>query len=152
VKVVLDFNLSAWIKGVEVDATSYEDAVSKLYQMSFEEILETGFSKDFTISDVDGQVIEKQVKVKVYDIEYDVEYGDESDYESPEAYIQFINSLPTALAVTLTVEPNDDLEELIADEILYFHKGKLLEHGPKTQVLDAPAMAETKQFLEFYGV
>jgi hypothetical protein len=119
VKVVLDFNLSAWIKGVEVDATSYEDAVSKLYQMSFEEILETGFSKDFTISDVDGQVIEKQVKVKVYDIEYDVEYGDESDYESPEAYIQFINSLPATLAVTLTVEPNDDLEELIADEILY---------------------------------
>lgn len=118
-KVVLDFNLSAWIKGVEVDATSYEDAVSKLYQMSFEEILETGFSKDFTISDVDGQVIEKQVKVKVYDIEYDIEYGDESDYESPEAYIQFINSLPTTLAVTLTVEPNDDLEELIADEILY---------------------------------
>lgn len=118
-KVVLDFNLSAWIKGVEVDAASYEDAVSKLYQMSFEEILETGFSKDFTISDVDGQVIEKQVKVKVYDIEYDVEYGDESDYESPEAYIQFINSLPTTLVVTLTVEPNDDLEELIADEILY---------------------------------
>lgn len=118
-KVVLDFNLSAWIKGVEVDATSYEDAVSKLYQMSFEEILETGFSKDFTISDVDGQVIEKQVKVKVYDVEYDVEYGDESDYESPEAYIQFINSLPTTLTVTLTVEPNDDLEELIADEILY---------------------------------
>ena len=27
-KVVLDFNLSAWIKGVEVDATSYEDAVA----------------------------------------------------------------------------------------------------------------------------
>lgn len=118
-KVVLDFNLNAWIKGVEVEATSYEDAVSKLHQMSLDEILETGFSKDFTISDVDGQVVEKQVKVKVYDIEYDVEYGDESDYESPEAYIQFINSLPTSLRVTVTVEPNDDIEELIADEILY---------------------------------
>ena len=118
-KVILDFNLSAWIQGVEVEATSYEDAVTKLHQMTFDELIETGFSKDFTISDVDGQVIEKQVKVKVYDIEYDVEYGDESDYESPEAYIQFINSLPTTLAVTLTVEPNDDLEELIADEILY---------------------------------
>jgi ABC-type phosphate transport system ATPase subunit len=40
----------------------------------------------------------------------------------------------------------------IADEVLYFHKGKLLEYGPKAQVLDAPAMAETKQFLEFYGI
>lgn len=115
-KVVLDFNLSAWIKGVEVEATSYEDAVAKLHQMTFDEIIETGFSKDFTISDVDGQVVEKQVKVKVYDIEYDVE---EDDYESPEAYIQFINSLPTTLRLNLTMEPDDDIEDLIADEILY---------------------------------
>ncbi len=40
----------------------------------------------------------------------------------------------------------------IADEVLYFHKGKLLEVGPKEQVLYAPAMAETRQFLEFYGI
>ena len=40
----------------------------------------------------------------------------------------------------------------IADEIWYFHKGKLLEAGPKEQVLCKPMMAETKQFLEFYGV
>ena len=40
----------------------------------------------------------------------------------------------------------------IADEVLYFHKGKLLESGPKDKVLFAPAMAETKRFLEFYGI
>ena len=40
----------------------------------------------------------------------------------------------------------------IADEVLYFHKGKLLESGPKEQVLLAPSIAETKQFLEFYGI
>ena len=40
----------------------------------------------------------------------------------------------------------------IADEVLYFHKGKLLETGPRDQVLYTPAMAETKQFLEFYGI
>lgn len=40
----------------------------------------------------------------------------------------------------------------IADEVLYFHKGCLLESGPKEQVLNAPAMEQTKQFLEFYGV
>lgn len=115
-KVILDFNLNAWIKGVEIEATSYEDAVAKLYQMSFDEILETGFSKDFTIDDVDGQVIEKQVKVKIYDIDYDV---DEDDYPSTEEYIKVINSLPTILTTTLTVEPNDLIEDLVADEILY---------------------------------
>lgn len=115
-KVVFDFNLNAWIKGVEVEATSYEDALSKLHQMTFDELIETGFSKDFTIEDVDGSIMERTVKVKVYDIEYDVE---EDNYESPEDYIQFINSLPTTLRLTLTVEPEDDLEDLIADEILY---------------------------------
>ena len=40
----------------------------------------------------------------------------------------------------------------IADEVWYFHKGKLLESGTKEQVLNSPERAETKQFLEFYGV
>ena len=40
----------------------------------------------------------------------------------------------------------------IADEVLYFHKGALLEYGPKEHVLDHPVKAETKQFLEFYGI
>ena len=40
----------------------------------------------------------------------------------------------------------------VADEVLYFHKGKLLESGPKEQVLYTPETSETRQFLEFYGV
>ena len=40
----------------------------------------------------------------------------------------------------------------IADEVLYFHKGKLLECGPASQVLEAPARPETKAFLDFYGI
>ena len=40
----------------------------------------------------------------------------------------------------------------IADEVLYFHKGSLLEFGPKEQLLYDPQKAETRQFLEFYGV
>ena len=40
----------------------------------------------------------------------------------------------------------------IADKVLYFHKGKLLEYGPKEIVLYKPEKDETRQFLEFYGV
>ena len=40
----------------------------------------------------------------------------------------------------------------IADEVWYFHKGKLLECGPKEQVLACPEQAETRQFLDFYGI
>ena len=40
----------------------------------------------------------------------------------------------------------------VADEVWYFHKGDLLEAGAKEQVLYEPQKAETRQFLEFYGV
>ena len=40
----------------------------------------------------------------------------------------------------------------IADEVWYFHRGELLESGPKERILQEPEMAETRQFLEFYGV
>ena len=40
----------------------------------------------------------------------------------------------------------------VADEILYFHKGKLLETGAKNEVLDTPATEEMRKFLEFYGI
>lgn len=123
-KVLFDFNLNAWIKGIEVDADSYEDALAKLHGMSFEELVELGYSKEFKLNDVDGYVIEKTVKIKAYDIEYSIE---EEDYESLEEYTQIINSLPSEFVLEVRVEPDDDLEELIADEITY-KTNWLVEH------------------------
>lgn len=123
-KVLFDFNLNAWIKGIEVDADSYEDALAKLHGMSFEELVELGYSKEFKLDDVEGYVIEKTVKVKVYDIEYSIE---EEDYDYPDDYTQIVNALPSELVLEIRVEPDDDLEELIADEITY-KTNWLVEH------------------------
>lgn len=123
-KVLFDFNLNAWIKGVEVEADSYENALAKLHGMSFEELVELGYSKDFRLDDVGGYVIEKTVKVKAYDIEYSIE---EEDYDSPDEYTQIVNALPSELVLEVVVEPDDDLEDLIADEITY-KTNWLVEH------------------------
>ena len=40
----------------------------------------------------------------------------------------------------------------LADQVLFFHKGKLLEAGPGDQVLQKPTVPETRQFLDFYGI
>lgn len=40
----------------------------------------------------------------------------------------------------------------MADEVFYFHKGQLLETGPKDILLYHPEKSETRQFLEFYGI
>ena len=39
----------------------------------------------------------------------------------------------------------------LADQVLFFHKGELLESGPAEQLLFTPNMPQTRQFLEFYG-
>ena len=39
----------------------------------------------------------------------------------------------------------------VADEVLFFHKGTLLESGDAAKLLYQPTRPETRQFLEFYG-
>lgn len=40
----------------------------------------------------------------------------------------------------------------LADEVLFFHEGRLLESGIKQELLQNPKFPETRQFLDFYGV
>ena len=40
----------------------------------------------------------------------------------------------------------------VADNVLYFYRGKLMEYGDKEKVLNTPEQPQTKRFLEFYGV
>ena len=40
----------------------------------------------------------------------------------------------------------------ISQEVLFFHKGALIEYGPQDCLLDTPASPELQQFLEFYGI
>ena len=115
-KFRFNFNLEVWVDGIEIEARSEEEAIEQLYKMSVKEYLEEGYDRESDISDIDSEVIEKSIKVKAYDIEYDIE---EDDYEDKEEYIELINSLPSELVVDITVNTNDDEEELIADEITY---------------------------------
>ena len=118
-RVKFNFNLEAWIEGVEIEADSEEEAKEKLYRMNAQELIEAGYVNTSDVNDVEGEVIEKTLKVRAFDIEYDIE---EDDYEDKEEYIQTINSLPTELDVEITVDKDLakyhlDEEDLIADEI-----------------------------------
>ena len=39
----------------------------------------------------------------------------------------------------------------LAQEVLYFHRGKLAESGEKSALLDTPQTEQLQKFLEFYG-
>ena len=115
-KVRFNFNLSTWMRYVEVEGDSYDDALEKLHMMSLADLLEAGMDDETSISDVEGEIIERTIKVKAYDIEYDIE---EDDYENPEEYNELINSLPTEMTLEVTLEDDQYEDEVIADEITY---------------------------------
>ena len=68
---------------------------------------------------------------------------------SEELILQYVRETGCAL---ILVTHSLQQARRVADRVLYFHKGKLLESGDKTQVLENPTQPETRQFLEFYGI
>ena len=72
-KYSFDFNLQAWIQDVEIEADSYEEAESKLYRMTVEELIEAGYIHTSDVEDVDVEILEADYKVRVFDIEWEDE-------------------------------------------------------------------------------
>ena len=68
---------------------------------------------------------------------------------SEELILQYVRETGCAL---ILVTHSLQQARRVADRVLYFHKGKLLECGDKAQVLENPTQPETRQFLEFYGI
>ena len=55
-KYTFNFNLEAWVAGVEIEADSYEEALDELHKKTAEELLEEGYIKESDISSIDCDV------------------------------------------------------------------------------------------------
>lgn len=115
-KVIFNFNLQAWLKGVVVEADSEADAEAKLMKMSLEDMLEYGFVKDSDISDIESEIEEYSFDAEVTNIEYDIS---EDDLEGTGMTMEeLLADLPTHCEVTCDdCTSEDDEESLISDMI-----------------------------------
>ncbi len=56
-KYTFDFELEAWIRGVEIEADSYDEALEILLgEMTVEELVSKGSVEDFDLNDIDCDV------------------------------------------------------------------------------------------------
>lgn len=62
-----NFDLDAWIRNIEIEADSEEEAMEKLNAMKFEDIVDQGYCSMFDIENVD--------------VESDEEYDEDDDWE-----------------------------------------------------------------------
>ncbi len=114
-KVKFNFNLEAWIQDVEIEADSMEEAENKLYRMTVEELIEAGYIHTSDLDDVEGEIVEQDYKVKVYNIEFDpedmLEYGMDKDLPEKDTVLEF------TFKDIKTADEYDELHGYIDDEL-----------------------------------
>lgn len=121
-KFKFDFNLEAWIQGVEIEAESYEEAERKLYKMTVEELIEAGYIHTSDLDDVDVEILEADYKVKVFNIEWE----DEETAELLELLPKYVNEMIVKdIDVSdeydsIKMEIQDQLELQYDRDIVYF--------------------------------
>lgn len=116
-KVRFDFNVEAWIRGVEVEGDDYDEAENNLYRMTLEELLDEGYVQSFEITDCDSAIVEQEYTVKCSNIKYDIspsdimdleEYKTLTDEEIDRKIDEVIQTLPTELTVEVYGNPRDE--------------------------------------------
>lgn len=116
-KFVVDLNVNAWLKAIEIEAKNEDEAKAYLKEMSLEEMLETGYERDLELSDIDINLESYDIHVKVDNITYDINEEDlrDNNVESEEEL-----NLPKTMELKLydlESEEDDDIEDAIKSEI-----------------------------------
>lgn len=116
-KFVVDLNVNAWLKAIEIEAKNEDEAKQILGEMSLEEMLETGYERDIELSDIDITLESYNLSVKVDNITYDINEEDlrDNNVESEEDL-----NLPRTMELKLydlESEDEDDIEDAIKSEI-----------------------------------
>ena len=101
-KVRYDFNLSLWMKGVEVEGRDKEDCYDNFCKLSVEDLIEKGYVKDMEVQDLNEEIISEEVTYKISNIEW--------EEEAPE-------DLPIEGEVKVIIEEGEDEEDIITDVI-----------------------------------
>lgn len=76
-----DFTVQAWVKNLEIEAETYEEAEEELLSMSLEKIVDKGFVKDSDISDIECETGDSNTYENAEDEEDYSEYFDDLDDE-----------------------------------------------------------------------
>ena len=63
-----DFNVSAWLQGVKIEAASLEEAKELLYRKSLADLVEEGIVRQSDITDIEAREIEATYEVLVTNI------------------------------------------------------------------------------------
>lgn len=115
----IDLNVESYLKGIEIEADSKDEAKEILNGMSLEEMLESGHEKDLAVSDIDISLKSYSISVKVDNITYDINEEDlrDNNVESEEE-LDLLRTIDLEV-YDLESEDEDDIEGYIRADLDY---------------------------------
>lgn len=118
-KFEFDFVVTAWMKNVIIEAPTVDEAKEKLLSMSLEDLVDLtnrvfdgATVADSSISDLDTTLLEATYRVKVFNIQYEL---DDDNYLSDDKLEKL--SAPREYIIS-EVEDEDDLYDLIEERLI----------------------------------
>ena len=105
-----DFNISAWMQGVKVEAASLEEAKEKLGRMTLAELLEEGIVKQTDITNLDYKETEATYEVLVTDVHLDPAFY---EYETEAERAEIVNRNFGEFNFKIQLSEDDDFDDAI---------------------------------------
>lgn len=105
-----DFNVSAWIRGLKIEAKSSEEAKEILGRMTLAELAEEGIVKEMDITDLDYKETSATYEVEVKNVHLDPAFF---EYETEEERREIINRKFSDFKFNITLHDTEDLDEQI---------------------------------------
>jgi hypothetical protein len=105
-----DFNISAWMQGVKVEAPSLEEAKAKLGRMTLAELLEEGTVKQTDITDLDYKETEATYEVLVTDVHLDPAFY---EYETEAERAEIVNRNFGEFNFKVQLSEDEDFDDAI---------------------------------------
>lgn len=110
--VEFDFNLEMWVRNLQIEANSVEEAKEKLHKMTLEELISEGATvKQMDMTDITTEIKERKVKVQVGNIRLEPSFF---EYDTDEEKIALQHEVENQV---LEFELNLKAGDLIEDEI-----------------------------------
>lgn len=105
-----DFNVSAWLQGIKIEAESFEEAQEMLHKMSLADLVQEGIVKQMEITSVDAKEVEATYEVLVTDVHLEPAFY---EYETEAEHDEILNRNFGNFNFKLQLSDNEDLDDAI---------------------------------------
>ena len=105
-----DFNVSAWMQGVKVEASSLDEAKEILSKMSLADLVEAGIVKQSEITNIDAKELEATYEVLVTDVHLDPAFY---EYDTEAERAEIVNRNFGDFNFKLQLSEDEDFDDAI---------------------------------------